>query len=86
MSTLSEHLRELYCVDEMSPEEFAARNSHTLGMFASHLEHGDEQLAKWFKEVETILDSEELLSEAMRKFLTPAEIQDIEAYLEDDAY
>ena len=78
MQPLAKLLREIYEVDEMSPEEFAARNAHTIMMFASHLEHGDPELASWFLQVEQILDNKELLQQAREEYLTSVEIQAIE--------
>ena len=72
-------------VDHTSPEELAARNSHALMMFASHLPHGDPELENWFLDVEKILDDSELLHRAREKFLTPKEIQEIGDSLEAES-
>ena len=86
MKSLASLLKEIYGTEEMSPEEFAARNSYTLYMFASHLQHGDPELDRWFREVERILGDQKLLKRARKKFLSPGEILEIEALLEDEFY
>jgi hypothetical protein len=63
----------------LSPEEYAARHAHQIGLFSLHRHpYRDPALGAWVRRVGEILDSEEELNRCQRRFLSTAELADVQ--------
>lgn len=70
---------------EMDPEEFAARDGYGwLDFPFARFRYRDTALDRWIQEVGTILREPAKLQACQAKYLTPAEMQLIRKYLQDD--
>jgi hypothetical protein len=77
-------VKETFTID-VSPEEFAARDGYGwLDFPFGRYRYRDSQLDEWIQAVKEILSSPDKLRECQSKYLTPAEMQLIAKYLEDD--
>ena len=77
-------VKETFPVD-MHPEEFAARDGYGWLDFPFGLyRYRDPALDEWIQAVKDILHSPERLHECQAKYLSAAEMQLIEKYLQDD--
>ena len=70
---------------EMAPQEFAARDGYGwLDFPFGRYRYRDPRLDEWIQAVKEILSSPTRLRECQLKYLTPAEMQLIARYLDDD--
>lgn len=77
-------VKETFPVD-MAPEEFAARDGYGwLDFPFARFRYRDAELDQWIQRVGEILRQPDQLRECQSKYLTPAEMQLIRRYLEDD--
>lgn len=67
-----EIIKEIYPIDEMSPEEYAGRHSHeliSLGLFS--LEHDDSSVEAWHSRLVDVLNDKDLLDQLREQYLSP---------------
>jgi len=77
-------VKETFPVD-VSPEEFAAKDGYGwLDFPFGRYRYRDPKLDEWIQAVKEILQSPARLRECQAKYLTPAEMQLIAKYLQDD--
>lgn len=70
---------------DMAPEEFAARDGYGwLDFPFARFSYRDQALDQWIQQVGEILRQPDKLRECQAKYLTPAEMQLIRRYLEED--
>ena len=70
---------------DMLPEEFAARDGYGwLDFPFGRYRYRDAKLDVWIQAVKEILQTPERLRECQAKYLTPAEMQLITKYMDDD--
>ena len=70
---------------DMAPEEFAARDGYGwLDFPFARFRYRDQALDQWIQQVGEILRQPDKLRECQAKYLTPAEMQLIRRYLEED--
>lgn len=81
---MSKWIRETLMVDEITPEEYAGRFSHTLVCLGfQYTDHQDDELEEWLCELRSILDDPSRLGELRRQYLTTEEIEAIENGLDE---
>ncbi len=70
---------------DMAPEEFAGRDGYGWMDFpVARYRYRDERLDAWIQQVSVILRDPAALRECQAKYLTPAERQYMQRYLQDD--
>ena len=78
-------IRRALSVDELSPEEYAARYSHTITCLGFRYEdHLDDELEVWLSELRSILDDEQRLQSLRKQFLSANELKQVEIDLQED--
>ncbi len=62
--------------EDLSPEEWAARNAHDIGSFSlDRFEYADPALDRWVRNLGRVLATPGAVAAARRRYLAPAEVR-----------